>query len=538
MDSGISLTIFIVSISVTLVDPTVLKCVYKGVRILKLFVNITKGRTLLGRKIGIYEGQKSKCLLVLRLLCKGVKCVCTKEDIVADRAAVNRIETTICIPVSIILGSKLDTAYDAKRISCCRIYSLGLVDPVKRQLKCVGFFVELSLAQYEVVVHDLQFAVIHVKSGIEAKYRSNLGQNADTLCKLKKEVPCGSVLHISSGKHVNKIGKLSGNRDLSHIHCEDIGCNHILICINNQIVDKILCSSVRYYTVPGKKSITTRSLIKVEGVFTLLIEVYSDASANLGVSCGRCSYLNNLDTGCLVSNEGITVNNTSRLVVHSKNCVVFIDSYLLALIHSSNRKINSRSVYSTHCSLLEVYCIGDNNVHGLRTNRLITEHKIYFNGTVSETCEYAVLRNSCPSCIRNSPCVSLGKLSLVTGCADTYGIKLNGCANGRVVVIALNNCMIECSGAGSGRYDHKRCTYRTCNTVGGAVNNAESIITGKLRNEGSRSTTVKVDCVNASCLKHDLSDLLHATTAGEGLLTTVKYHEYDLTGSGNTNRRS
>ena len=98
--------------------------------------------------------------------------------------------------------------------------------------------------------------------------------------------------------------------------------------------------------------------------------------------------------------------------------------------------------------------------------------------------------------------------------------------------------MIKFCGAGSSRNDHKRSRYGTLYTIRRTVNNAEFSITGLSCNVSGRSTTVKVDCLYATCLKHDLCNFLHTTTTREGFLTAIKYHQNYLAGLSNTNCRT
>ena len=180
--------------------------------------------------------------------------------------------------------------------------------------------------------------------------------------------------------------------------------------------------------------------------------------------------------------------------------------------------------------LSEVNIFGNDNVHFGHADNVVTKHHINVYCTVSKTGEYTILRNSSETFIRNRPSITLGKLCLVARRADTLTCHLYGSTDGRILVIALDHSVIELGRAGSGRNHHKRGRYRTLETVRGSVYNAELVIAGLLSNVGSRSTTVKVNCVYTSCLKHDLCNFFHATATGEGLLTTVKYHKYNLTG--------
>ena len=180
-------------------------------------------------------------------------------------------------------------------------------------------------------------------------------------------------------------------------------------------------------------------------------------------------------------------------------------------------------------SSCEVYVFRNDYIHFSHTDNVAIKHHIYFNSTVSLTCEYTVSRNFCDIIVRNCPCVAFGKICFVTCRADTLSCHLYGCTDCCILVFALNVCMVKLSRAGSCGNHEKRCRYRTRKAVRGLIYNAEFIIAGLSCNECCRSTTVEVNSLYTTCLKHDLSDFLHTTAAGEGFLTTVKYHKYNLT---------
>ena len=189
-------------------------------------------------------------------------------------------------------------------------------------------------------------------------------------------------------------------------------------------------------------------------------------------------------------------------------------------------------------SLREVDRIGNDDLHRHRTDDITVEHHVDLNSTVSETGEYTVSRNGSKSVIADCPSSALGDVRLVAGRADTRSGHLNGGTDGGILVRAVDLSVIELGGAGRGGNHQERRGNRTGETVRGRVDHLKSSCAGLLSHEGSGSAAVQVDSVYAACLEHDLSDLLHATAARARLLTTVEYHEYDLTGLGDTDSSS
>ena len=540
LNAGKLLTVNVVGEAAVLYSPAFLNNVCKGVAVLKGSVSCTKPCTRLAviLRIGIYEGVKTIDLLVLRLLSKGIKRICSEVTLIANATGVNNTKCAVCIPVSAILGSKLDTGKHAKRICSCGINSLSLINPVKSKCKSIGALIELSLCEAEVLVTNVKLAIIDIKIIIEVDGCGNFSKHAYTLCKLKKEVPCSCIFHIRTGKHVSKVSELTGNRNLSHIKSEDIiGC-HICVKINSSISDEIYGSSIFNITKPCKLTVTTGCHAEVKAVFTLLKHVKCNASAYRFIISKANIDLNNLNTRCLIANKYVTIDSAVVFIFKSKYNICITECHRLVIVACRYGKSCVRTVNCIHMCSGEVNVLRNNNVHLGCTDDFTIKHHVYFNSTVSKTGEYAVLGNSCEALVANRPSISIGNLNLVTSRADTLCSKLHGSTNSRILVLTLDHCVIKLSRAGSGRYHKKRGGYRTSKTVRRSVDNAKCVITGLLRNEGCRSTAVKVDCLNATCLEHDLCDFLHATTTGEGLLTTVKYHKYYLTGLGDTNRCS
>ena len=541
IDAGELLTVNVVSEAAVLYSPAILFNICKGVAILEGSVGCAKPCTGLAvvLRIGIYEGMKTEDLLVFGLLSKGIKRICSEVSLVADATCINNAESAVAAPVSAILGSKLDTGEHAKGICSCGINSRSLVNPVKLKCKSIGRLVKVLRCKAEVLVTDLKLAMVNNEVVVKVNNCSDLCKHAYTLCKLKKEVPsCCALNIICAGKHVDKVVELAGNRNLCHIKSEDIVSCHICAKINSCISDEVYGCSILNITKPCELTVTTCCKIKVKGVLALSEHVKSDCATDRFIICKANLDVNNLNTGSLVTNEYISVDSAVAFLFKNELNILVSESNGLVIVACCYGKNSVRTVNCIHMCSGEVNVLGNNNVHLGCTDDFTIMHHINFNSTVSETGEYTVCRNSCPLIVANCPSVTLGKLNLVTGRADTGCLKLYGSADSGVLVLALDYRVIELGRAGCGRNHKKRGRYRTCKTIRRSVEYAKLIRTGLSCNECSRSTTVKVDRLNATCLEHDLCDLLHATTAGEGLLTTVKYHEYYLTGLGDTNRSS
>ena len=102
----------------------------------------------------------------------------------------------------------------------------------------------------------------------------------------------------------------------------------------------------------------------------------------------------------------------------------------------------------------------------------------------------------------------------------------------------IQDSMIKCSGTGCSGDQEQRGTDRTLETVGRIVDHRKFIVTLLLGNKGGGTTAVQVNSDVTSCLQHNLSNLLHASAARSGLLTTIHGHEHDFAGLGNTNCRA
>ena len=141
MDSGKLFAVLVVSEATVLNSPAILNYICESVAILEGSVGVLEVSTGLTGKIGVNEGLKTVNLLILGLVCEGVKSICSEVCSVAKCTGVNNVKSVLCSECA-FLGSKLNSCYHAKRICGCGIDSSGLVDPVKLKCQGIGFFIK------------------------------------------------------------------------------------------------------------------------------------------------------------------------------------------------------------------------------------------------------------------------------------------------------------------------------------------------------------------------------------------------------------
>ena len=133
LDTGNLVTIDIVGIAAVFHDPAALDNIDQSVGIHKGIVDRTEAAALFTCIIGVNEGLQAEGFLVLSLLCKGVQCVCTQINIVANLTGVNSSNGVLGAPVCICLRSQLNAVQQAQGVSGFGIDCLGLIHPVQGQ---------------------------------------------------------------------------------------------------------------------------------------------------------------------------------------------------------------------------------------------------------------------------------------------------------------------------------------------------------------------------------------------------------------------
>ena len=534
MDAGELLAVDVVAEAAVLGEPAVLDGVDQGVGIGEGLVDVTEPAALLALIVGVDEGIDVVDCLVLCLLCEGVQAAGAHVDLVADLAGVLDGQGVLCIPCCVSLGGQLDAADDAQSVGSLGIDGRGLILPVQGQSQGVGLLVELHVLQIEVLVDDLQAGVIHVHVGIEADDGLDLGQDTDTLSQLQQEAPCGSVLSISAGQHVDQVAQLCGDGDLGHIQCEGVGSDHILVGVHDLIGHLVLGGGVGNQTVPCHLTVAAGGLVEVEGHFALIVQGDGHHSVLGSVVCQSGGDLNALHAGVLCGGEGEALNHAGSVIAQGEDQVGSLDGDLLALVQSLDGQVHGLAVNGVDIGLGEVDIVGIDDVDGLGTDDLFAMHQVDLNGTNTGGGECAVSGDGAHSVIGQSPDSALGQLGGVAGGADALGGNMDSAADGHVVVVGLDHSMVKCGGAGCGGDHHQRGGNGTGCAVGGTVDNCQLLSAGLLCDVGGGTAAVQVNSCNTASLQHDLCDLLHAAAAGEGLLTAVQDHQNDLAGLGDT----
>ncbi len=527
----------IVSIAAILNDPAFLDGVDQGVAVFEGSVGILEVAALIRRIIGVDVITQTEGCLVLRLLREGMQCGCAHVNLVADRAGVDDIQTALGAPVCVCLGSELNAADYAQGVCGVRIDSSGLLLPVQNHGNRVSCLIDLGTGQNEELVDQLHLADIHIQIGIELDGCGDFRHGADTLCQLQQEAPSRGALHVSTGQHKGQFFQTCGDGNLGHVDCQGIVGNHLLFRINDHVGIGIFQNCIAHFTIPSQHAVAAGCLVKVEGHFALLIQSNGCSASNIGVMCQCGSNDDILDTRSLIAggNKVKSVDGTCVLITQGDYQVACRNGNRLTLIQCLHRQGDGCTVNSVDICLGEVNLIRQHDVQGLGADDSLTGHQIDLNFTVAQADKQAVFGDGASSVVRQNPAGDLRQLSFVAGCADTLGSQLHRSADRQIVCLTLQNCMVKCSGAGSGRNDHQRCSNGTLETVGRSVDNSHFLFTGLLRNEGGRTAAVQVDCDDTTCFQHDLGDFTHITAGGEGLLSAVQNHHNDLTSLGDTN---
>ena len=543
LDTGVVLAIDVVHIAAFCTDPAVLDGIDQGVGVFEGLISTLEAAALFGgtaaNNLGILEGQEAVFLLVGFLGSEGVQCVCTQEDVVVDLAGVDGNQTVLGIPCCICLGSQLDAADHAQRISTLSRDGLGLVLPVHGDGQAVGCRIEDDvlggILHNEVLANDLHIAVIHIKVLVEVDGSTDLGQDTDTFCQLEHEVPGGSVGIVSAGQHVGQVLQLFGHGDLAHIQREGVGGDHRFAQLIHLIDVIIIRCGVGNLTVPCQAAVAAGSHVKVEGHFALVIQGDLDRAGLGAVSGQRCGDGNDLQTGFLVGDEVEAIEGTGSSVTQGEYHVAFVDGDGLALVLCLDRQFGLCVEDSVDVFSGEVDRIGVHDLDLLAADHSVTDHQIDGHGTQADTGQSTVLSDGSLGGVVHCPVSAFGEFGLVTGGADALGGNRDHRVGSQVVVSALDHCMVKCSGAGSSRDHHQRGSNRSCKTVGGFADHTQGILALRLGNVSGRAAAVQVDCIVTASLQHDLCDLLHTAAAGHRLLTAVQDHEDDLAASGDTN---
>ena len=538
VDAGIPFAVVIVSEAAVLSDPAIAQDIDQGIAVLEGMVNITEGCTRLGRIIGVHEGFQIEGCLVLRFLRKGVQTACTQIDLVADLTAVCNSQTTLIGPCCVILGGQLDTTEDTHGVGFRRIDRLSLLLPIQRYLQGVGFRIQGCVLKLEELVYQGQTAVIHIHIGIEGNSGSNFRQGTDTLCQRHQECPRRCAFHVRARQHVDQIIQLAGDGNLGHVDRKDIGSNHILTGILDIIGIGIFRSCVGNLTIPSQLTVAAGCLVKVEGCLTLVVHCQRDACAHSSIMCQFNRKLCSLDGAIFIAVELEIINRTCFRLLQCEYQIAFHNGDRLAVIQRLHRQFNHVAIDQVDLTLGEVNVVGHHDIHNLAADHLALMDQADFNTTGLLGGKDTVRGNFTVLRAGNIPGCTLGNLCLVTGCADTLSSDLLGTADGHIVGFGGQNCMVKCSGAGSSGNHEQRGTDRTCRTVRRSVHNFQFCAAFRLCNKCSGTTAVQVDGRLTASFHHDLCNFLHATAAGEGLLSAVQNHQNDLAGLGDTNSRA
>ena len=283
--------------------------------------------------------------------------------------------------------------------------------------------------------------------------------------------------------------------------------------------------------MPSQHAVAAGSLIEVKAVFALLIQHNVDGSLDIFTNVSRDGH--RLDSR-LCNNKVEAFHLTCSRCAEGDGHIVRIDRDGLALEACAQRQLHAGTIDSIYLGLFEIQLIGVGNGHQLAADHLAIQHQIYIDLAQALCNEHTILRDGCPGFITDSPGSTLGNIHSVAAGADADGTHLHCGTDGGIVVLTCDVSVIECGRAGSSGVDQQVGGNVTGIAVGGAVHNGQLIAAGLACHKGGGAAAVQVDGDDTASLSHDVTNILQACAAGEGL-TTVDTHQDHTAGSSNTN---
>ena len=537
LDASETRAIGVVGKAAVLIHPAALDLVDQGVAVLELSVGILEVTACVLGIIRVDVGVQRKDFLIFLLLCEGVQAAGAHEDTIRDIAHMHGFHLVSLLPDT-VLGRQLDAVDNAQGVRRGRINRCRLVDPFQGQGQLIGLLVEFSAAQFEVVIDQLDFAVIHLKALIEGNDRLHPGHGADTLGQLQQEGPCRSAFQVCTGQHVGQFLQTGGDRDLGHIQGDDIGSNHILIRIDDAVEAAVLLAGIGHLAHPRQNTAAAGSLFKVEAVLALFIQCDIDARLRAGIADQACRNGQRLDgAGCRCME--VDTLHFARFGTEGELQVAGIDGNILALVARLDGQFNHCTIHDVHLVLGEVQLVGRSDLHRLAANHHVIEHQLHRHRAAATAGQDALLADRCPF-LRHIQCParSLGDRHRIARSADAGCGKLHRRTGRGVVILRINQCMVERSRAGRGGVHQQGRTDRALEAVRRVVEHRELFGTRRLCNEGRGTAAVQVDRRHTACILHDLGDFNHAAADGARLLTAIQHHEHDLAAAGDADSRS
>ena len=302
-----------------------------------------------------------------------------------------------------------------------------------------------------------------------------------------------------------------------------LGGNNPLVAFRPYIVVLSACRFGEYQTAGG-------AVLEVEDDLRTLTQLQGSGSGDLGSKGECCGHLGGRSRDTLsTGSEGQAVKATDSGIAQSEGDIRIFQSNLVQTKGSGQTDLDSFPIRDGDGGVVELQSIRNNHVdNGGADNGAAVGH-LNLNCTDSAVGnEHAVL-DSTILAVSQLPIHILGNGSSGTGRANTGCGDLHGGARGHVGVLSGQNSTVELVGGCCQGGDDQTCRNRTLGTIGGTVHDGNVIFTLLTSSKGGGSTAVQVDCCHTTLLQHDLGQLVHSTTAGEGLLTAIQGHDNDLT---------
>ena len=280
----------------------------------------------------------------------------------------------------------------------------------------------------------------------------------------------------------------------------------------------------------GEDQAAGGAVLEVKDDLRTLTQFQGSGSGDLGSEGEGCGHLGGGSSNAFsAGGKGQTIKGTDGVVGQSESNVGILQNNLVQTKGSGQTDLDGLTVRDGDGGVVELQSIGDNHVDNGGADDGAAVGHLDLNCADSTVGNELAVLNSTVLAVSQLPIHILRNGSSGTGRANTGGGDLHGGAGGHVGVLSGQNSTVELVGGCCQGGDDQTGGDGTLGAVGGTVHDGNFVLTLLTSGKGGGSTAVQVDGGHAALLQHDLGQLVHGTTAGEGLLTAIQGHDNDLT---------
>ena len=410
-------------------------------------------------------------------------------------------------------------------------------------------------AQIDGEVMPARFLILVHKAGCRSDTISQSVCNCTTCCdvfaivienerKYSVANPCGNILIGNIYPHA-KFGSIFKLLIFAQV-CQR--CHHITGFEGVTVVDIERHGTVAAVDLAGCRCygiylafrqyivVCTISEVKVAHVFVFKVIYNLRAFAEFdGGSC-RNSRTSNRCRNAAFGNAAIAcckvkaVDSTDTVIFKGKLNIACLDFDFVESVCGCQRQSNGFAERNRHFAAVERQFFGNNGMNRNRADLFAVVCSCQNNIADSCSCQNAVFICT----VYNSVCDICRNFCRRTG--GRYTCYCHFCrSTGSYIFIFRIHCnTVKCVRRNSCRCNDKTGRNRTLGAVGRSVDDLDFVGAFGTGSVSGRAAAIQIDSSHTAGLQHDLRQLVHGTTAGEGLLAAIQNHENDLTLGSNT----